>query len=906
MPSLFCLSETRFSLDRIEEIPGYNSFHTIRNRVYPSGGISLYVENNFSASKIDDLSFANDTIEICSIQITIDCKTFIILGVYRPHSDSIDNFNSVFSEVLSNPILRNRNCIIMGDFNICLLKDNYSTSDFSNLLFSYHFAPCIDIPTRFSPIENEQPSLLDHIWINKIDLIETGVLKIDITDHLPTFLNLKSIDNVHFDKIEIKFRDFSDVNKIHFQNLLAQTDWNIIKSENSDIFAENFIIKLNELFCSAFPLKIKFVSHRNYCNPWVTESIKQLIHSKENYFQLYRLKLISVQENNRFRNRVNNILRNCKNSYYSDLFSRCRNNLKQTWKNINIILSRKQSCHEIKKIICSNSIYSDNEQIASIFNEYFCNIGNVYADNIPLSTMNPCHYVRVNQPYSFFLEPVSPEEVVYYIKDLKNSKQNLNSISIQIMKENCEIIAPIVTDLINICFQTGNYPKILKKAVVLPLLKKGDPVILSNYRPISILPTLSKIIEKCLKSRLLRYFEINNLFNNTQFGFQKNVSTQDAILHLTEQVYINLNNYLSTLAVYVDFSKCFDTLNREILLKKLELYGIRGIPLGLFSSYLSDRYQAVKVNGVMSGFRSIDTGVPQGSVLGPILYLIYVNELPNISNVFSTCLFADDTTLIFKSSNIYELSNACQIGLECFFRWCCANRLSINISKTNMMLFSNIHSPSDMTDIYMNNLKIEFASSIRFLGVLIDDKLKFVEHIDNILQKISKNIGILYRLRQFMPVHGLIMIYRSLVECYLNYCILIYGNTYQSHINRIEVAQRKCLRVISNLPPYAHSNPIFSNLHILKFNDIYRYNLGIYMYKHIDQFDSNLYNPPYSTRSGIHHEPSYQRLTVTQNQSIHYQVPSNWLRIPQTIKDQASLNSFKHRYKSFLISNYSE
>ena len=263
--------------------------------------------------------------------------------------------------------------------------------------------------------------------------------------------------------------------------------------------------------------------------------------------------------------------------------------------------------------------------------------------------MDPCCFIDVSHPSYFFLEPVSPLEVEFHIQNLKNSKQDINSISIPILKEFRGLLSHIIADLINKCFETGVFPKPFKKAIVLPLHKKDSPDIMTNYRPISILPKLSKIIEKCVKSRLLHYFTRNKLFNQVQFGFLAESSTQDAILHLTEKIYSNLHRKLSTLAVYVDFSKCFDTLNRSILLKKLAFYGIRGIPLELFKSYLNDRSQAVKVNNIVSDFKSINAGVPQGSVLGPILYLIYVNEIPNISDKFSTCLFADDTTLIFEN-----------------------------------------------------------------------------------------------------------------------------------------------------------------------------------------------------------------------------------------------------------------
>ena len=447
----------------------------------------------------------------------------------------------------------------------------------------------------------------------------------------------------------------------------------------------------------------------------------------------------------------------------------------------------KKKIKDINRIICNNTTYTCSADIAKIFNNFFCSIGSVYDANIPNSDMNPCKFINVNHPNCFFLEPVSSSEVEYHIKNLKNSKQSIDNISVELLKEFHESFSIIIADLINVCFETGIFPNSLKKAIVLPLYKKDCPDLMSNYRPISILPKLSKIIEKCLKSRLVHYFTRNNLFNSVQFGFLAEKSTQDAILHLTEKIYKNLHDKLSTLAVYIDFSKCFDTLNRDILIKKLELYGVRGLPLELFKSYLQNRYQAVKINSTISDFKLINAGVPQGSVLGPILYLIYVNELPYISDQFSTCLFADDTTLIFESENKYDLFNKCDSGVNLFFQWCCANRLSINISKTNLMLFSNILSPIDIADVHMNCIKIDYVSSIRFLGVIIDDKLRFNYHIKEITRKISKNTGVLYKLKQYVPISTLLSVYRSIIECYINYCNLIFGNASDTHLSPLTI-----------------------------------------------------------------------------------------------------------------------
>ena len=600
------------------------------------------------------------------------------------------------------------------------------------------------------------------------------------------------------------------------------------------------------------------------------------------------------------------MIRDQKIKFHSELLSKCKNDLKKTWKIINNILSRNRDKKVIKKIVINNTSYCDDSDIASVFNDFFCSIGAKYDSEIPSTNLDPCHFINVIHAHSFFLEPVSAVEVEYHIKSLKNSKQDINSLPIQILKENISVLSNVIADLINVSFQSGIFPKVWKKAVVLPLFKNEDPEIMSNYRPISILPPLSKVIEKCLKSRLLHYFNSNNLFNRVQFGYQKNISTQDAILHVTEKIYDNLEKKLSTLAVFIDFSKCFDTLNRNILIRKLEAYGIRGIPLQLFKSYLSERYQAVRVNGAISSFKLVSSGVPQGSVLGPILYMIYVNDLPYVTDLFSVCLFADDTTLVFESSYKSELSYKCNSGIALFNNWCCANRLSINFKKTYIMLFSNILHPEDISAIYLNDRIIKYASSLKFLGLIIDDKLKFNLHIDYISKKISKNAGMLYKLKHYVPLKTLTCLYRSFVECYLNYCTVVFGKTFQAHIYKLEVAQRKCIRIIAGLPPLSHSDPIFCNLRLMKFKDIYKYQLGVYMFKNIGSFESSFRVNPYNTRSGDYYAPGLHRLTLTQNQSIQYQGPIVWEEIPLAIKQCPSLASFKYNYRSHLISGYNE
>ena len=330
MPSIFCLTETRFSASTLQNISGYDSFHTLRNTDTPSGGISIFVKENLKATKIDKLSYCNSTIEVCTVEFAFGKQHVFVLGIYRPHSDTIDNFNKLFSDILDSKLLKNKICIITGDLNICLMKPVNPNLNFSNILFSHHFVPLITKSTRFPQIEGEIPSCLDHIWINKFyDEIEAGIINIDVSDHLPTFSNIKIHSVQQNEKIKIQFREVNDLHKSTFRNLLANFDWDVIKSQNVNQYADKFSETINKLYCSAFPLKTKYVLKRYNHNPWITDDVKKLIEAKSNYFQLYRMSIVTHDENKVFRNKVQSIIRKYKTKYFSDMFENSKNDMKK-------------------------------------------------------------------------------------------------------------------------------------------------------------------------------------------------------------------------------------------------------------------------------------------------------------------------------------------------------------------------------------------------------------------------------------------------------------------------------------------------------------------------------------------------------------------------------------------------
>ena len=548
--------------------------------------------------------------------------------------------------------------------------------------------------------------------------------------------------------MKLEFRVFNDEAKIKFANLVSDFNWNSLICDDIDLYAENFVNSLDNIFCEAFPLKTKFVSNESLINPWRTPEITELLEAKSHYFFLYRNGFVSKVENNSFKNRVNRMVKKLKIEYSRFMFQKHSKDMKRTWNHINSLLSRNLKSNTIRKLVVNDTVHTNEIEIANIFNNYFCSIGSTLDDNIPFSDIDPLRYVNISNE-NFLLHPVSIREIENTINELKNSKQSINCLSVKILKDISFLIAPFLTDLINACFVSGVFPKIFKKPLVLPLHKKGLKTEISNYRPISTLPPFSKIIEKCMKRRLIDYLESNNILSSQQFGFQTGLSTEDAILDFLDHIYSNLNDKLSSIGVFVDFQKAFDTVNRGVLLQKLERYGIRGNALNLFSSFLTDRFQVVKVGNSISDRKQINIGILQGSVIGPLCFLVIINEIPLISNFSSTCMFADDTSFLFSKASIDDLFSTCNLGLETFYDWCCANRLSMNISKTKYMIFSKNHLPNNIPSLFLNDSTLESVQSLRFLGIELDKNLKLNLHLLEISTKISKTAGLIRKLKDF-------------------------------------------------------------------------------------------------------------------------------------------------------------
>ena len=379
---------------------------------------------------------------------------------------------------------------------------------------------------------------------------------------------------------------------------------------------------------------------------------------------------------------------------------------------------------------------------------------------------------------------------------------------------------------------SGVFPDKLKISKIIPIHKSDDASLVQNYRPISILPALSKIFERAVYNRIFQFLTDNNILFHHQFGFRPGHSTSHALINLVNKITtaVDSNKYLAGVFLVLS-QKAFDTLDHDILLTKLEAYGITATALKWITDYFRNRKQFVQINESNSNVCNQICGVPQGSILGPLFFIIYINDLPNSSRDLDFILFADDTSTFLEHNDPQTLINILKDELQNVSAWLIANKLSTNVKKTKLMIFRpRQKSLPEIRPLILDNNLIEQVEDPKFLGVYIDQHLTWKTHINYICTKISKSIGLLYKARFYLPSNSLLSLYYTLIYPYLTYCNLVWASTYVSNLQRIYLLQKRAVRSISKADYKAPSKPLFTKLNILDIFSIYSLQVGTFMY----------------------------------------------------------------------------
>ena len=425
---------------------------------------------------------------------------------------------------------------------------------------------------------------------------------------------------------------------------------------------------------------------------------------------------------------------------------------------------------------------------------------------------------------------------------------------IKVLKLLQNVIAKPLEILFNTSFSTGIVPENFKLARVLPVFKKGDHTNLNNYRPISLLSVFNKLLEKLMYNRLIAYLQKKNILYDKQFGFCSQNSTEHAILTIIDKIQKAIENRNHSCGIFLDFSKAFDTVHHGILINKLEKYGIRGIANDWFASYLTGRKHFVSMNNISSNLNDINCGIPQGYVLGPLLFLLYINDFYKCSELFDFHHFADDSNLFYENEDLLDLESNINQELVNINVWLCANKLSLNIEKSNFVIF-HPHQKKIEIDVSLsiNGRYLKKVDYIKYLGVFIDSHLSWKYQVDHIARKIKRGIGILSKLRHFLNIKILVNLYYAIIYPFLIYALIIWGNTYSTTLKPLIILQKKAMRVITFSRFDEHSSPLFKRLQILKFTHLITLRMTMFMYKYHRQLLpsslNDLFTPVYQIHS---------------------------------------------------------
>ena len=918
---VLAFTESWLKQDNFETVKfnGYNSCHMIRpinmidNDNSQGGGISVFVQEHISFKVRDDLNVILPFIETLFIEFIVNDKKYMLGTVYRRPNTNSNTFID-YLDGLIEPFKSSYEIIIMGDFNICMLQDNNISRYFVDRMHSNALFPTILEATRVATVfrngeYHTTETLIDNIFINKQLKYKSGLLHLSISDHYPIFIsicqNVKSNQNT---ENFIKFRNINDESIAKFYSELESLFLESIKHINESARAFTlFYTKLNELYEKHFPIIIKPARKKELANPWVTPILARHIKIKHNLGRLANKGRIDRAIFKRFRNKVTNELKKAKLSYYSNKFSDYKGDMKKTWGTINERI-RKRKLHNKISLIENDSIINETE-IPNKFCDYFTSIAEKLVSDIPVSQTNHASYLRNRIPNSFFITPINNEEIGNAISDLKDNGCGLYKLSTKVLIAIKPILCKILEHIFNLCINQGYFPGELKVGCLTPVFKKGDKLNIENYRPICSLSPLSKIFERIIYDKMLIFIDKNQIFSESQFGFRKKMSTETAIMKFMDYVHSGLYSKHYVGSIFMDLSKAFDVMNHGILKHKLEHYGFRGIFLDFMMQFVQDRRYFVNANGQNSEVHNVNIGVPQGSTLGPLLFLIYVNDMKNSSSILKFIQFADDTTILFNCSKFDVLKSTLEAEGNKVVEWLVANKLLINLTKTQSMLFTfKRHKP--LLSVKLNDIVINEQENVTFLGVVIDHKLNWKAHISHICSKVSKSIAILRLLKFIFPKEVLKMLYMSLIYSYLNYCNLIWGSAEDGIIQPLFILQKKAIRIITKSHYLDHTAPIFKSLEILTLCQMFQSNCLLFAFKCINcnlfpyyrnKICQNLNIHTYNTRNNDNFRTNQEaRLRIIQRSYLHNGI-NLWNSLDSWKNEYYSISSFKKRVKSYML-----
>lgn len=817
--------------DFIPVIDNYSNYQT-KKHINQNDGVVIYVKN------VEDYTVEEPDISDASCLVLKIGTHKAVICIYRSPSfrDTVNFLESL--DALLASLKCYKNIVMVGDINLDIASTSNQISDYLDLVASHGLLPAHSLPTR-------ERACLDHIMLKTNFSALTLVLHAAVTDHNPVILCLKqnrfansrsrSILKTNYESLD------SEMQTTNFQPVYDHTDANEA--------TKSFVTTVARLINTHTSI-IAIPSKKRLIKPWMTVGMlrcmrnKDAMHKKLNQSPNNVILAITYK---RYRNFCTKILRKLKRDFDRKELSEASKDNKKLWKVIKRVTNTEKSNTSNSDLLDSST--SPQASVDKV-NKLFANIAKELAEQfscLPSSHKIPPDIASTSSLLnSFGMLETDEAEVGDVLMSLKSdSSTGWDNISTQFLKRYSSTVVPLLTHIFNMCFNTGTFPVYFKKAIIHPIYKSGNKKLVNNYRPIAVLPSISKILERLINKRLVTYLEDKKLLSPNQFGFRRNKSTSSAVNDLIDHITRNIDKKKKVLSIFLDLKKAFDTVSIPNLISKLEELGIRGQTLNIFRDYLQNRTQCVKIQNYLSREEPVTFGVPQGSVLGPTLFIIYVNQLCNLNLENGRIVsFADDTVLTFSGDTWDDAFHSAQKGLNIVLQWLKKHILTINTDKTKVLTYSlrNSAQPPNSYALVAHSCllsgtatctcpHLERCQTIKYLGVTLDNSLSFAPHIELLSKRVRKLIFVFSNLRHIAESHVIRCTYYALCQSLLTYCICAWGGAPKTVLLRLERAQRAVLKVCTFRPIFFPTEELYMNCKVLSVRQLFVLHLLLYQHK---------------------------------------------------------------------------
>ena len=919
-PTIICLSETWFdsSVSKNDYVPeGYSIIRHDRSDDYKQkygksngGGLAVIYKKTIKVQKVHDLT---DPIEEI-LWVRIQSKFSFLLGVlYR--AEYTDTLKETLDECLLENNIRKvsekaKSVVLVGDFNI-----NYSNYEdkmrekLENICTTNGLYQLINKPTRIDPNTFSQ-TIIDHIWANKeyVPIKDSGTT-IGISDHLATYVKLNK--KIEEKSKTVTSRNYKNYDPESFNNSLQQSITEsdlekIIESKQVDKAMERLSSIITNTLDKYAPIYERKIQMKFNPIPWLNKELKDIIARKNSLVKdFYQFGLESLKTPIKIlNNQIVHLKRKLKKKYLTENLTTAKDDPKKTWKILNATIGSNNNEENTEPDLMT-------QKKADQFNQYFAHIGENILKELNL-TVEPTD-LKGHEGFYFTLE--SEATIAKLIEQIKpDVATGRDGISAKIIKDAKSTITPILTKIINTGYETNTFPNCMKMASVRPIHKKEDTNLISNYRPISILPCLSKVLERSASNQLIAYLEKNNRLNPAQHAYRKQHGTQTCLFQVLDHTQKLLDEGKLVSIVSLDLSKAFDAINHEMLLRKLAHLGLSESALFWIKSYLSNRTQHTKFSNFTSKDEEVTAGVPQGSILGPLLFICFSNDIYNSFQDLCKCFsYADDSQFIVAAKNQKELTKKIELIIRIAHNWYSQNCMKANQGKTEILVINkgNIRTESMKFKVQEKG-KLKFLKPKKFikvLGILIDEHLNWKKQVMKVRKTASNTIRKLHRINHLLPIDIKIQLYNALVVPHFDYADVIWGGCSVEMSRKLQITQNFAVKSITGAKKFDHVTELFEKLKFLSLQQRRNIHEAVFTHKSLLQNHPHdicqmyiLQCPTSNTRgshSAILNYPPHK--TQKYENSPFYRCLKSWNSIPENILKNTTTKAFKRDLQKDMI-----